>query len=147
MSAPNVLSGFPAVLIRNTWRSRAVAPLVIVTSQLLAREVCVVGDDFTGAQSITIYSRSLPVRPKNYVVEADTKRSVDEVWAAIIRRGKQAEADGRGKIIESNDTKRIMEVTDGVQTASLKVLSLEENKSRVTIVASLPLPLVQSIPE
>ena len=74
----------------------------------------------------------------NYVAEADVSSSADEVWAAIVRRGKQAEADGRAKIIDSNDTKRTMKITDGVQTANLKVLSLEENKSRVTIVASLP---------
>ena len=74
----------------------------------------------------------------NYVAEADASNSADEVWAAIVRLGKQAEADGRAKIIESNDTKRLMEITDGVQTANLKVIPLEESKSRVTIVASLP---------
>ena len=74
----------------------------------------------------------------NYVAEADVSSSADEVWAAIVRLGKQAEADGRAKIIESNDTKRLMEITDGVQTANLEVITLEESKSRVTIVASLP---------
>lgn len=74
----------------------------------------------------------------NYVAEADANSSADEAWAAIVRLGKQAEADGRAKIIESNDTKRLMEITDGVQTANLKVIPLEESKSRVTIVASLP---------
>ena len=74
----------------------------------------------------------------NYVAEADAISSADEVWAAIVRRGKQAEADGRAKIIKSNSTKRLMKITDGVQTANLKVIPLEESKSRVTIVASLP---------
>jgi hypothetical protein len=74
----------------------------------------------------------------NYVAEADVSSSADEVWAAIVRLGKQAESDGRAKIIESNDTKRLMEITDGVQTANLKVIPLEESKSSVTIVASLP---------
>jgi len=74
----------------------------------------------------------------NYVAEADASSSADEVWVAVVRLGKQAEADGRAKIIESNDTKRLMEITDGVQTANLKIIPLEESKSRVTIVASLP---------
>lgn len=99
---------------------------------------------FLAAMSLLACVAAIPVAvyyfetDKNYVAEADASSSADEVWAAIVRRGKQAEADGRAKIIDSNDTKRTMKITDGVQTANLKVLSLEENKSRVTIVASLP---------
>jgi hypothetical protein len=74
----------------------------------------------------------------NYIAEVDASSSADEVWAAIVRRGKQAEADGRGEIIKRNDTKRMLRITDGVQTADVKVMPLGESKSRVTIVASLP---------
>lgn len=99
---------------------------------------------FLAAMSLLACVAAIPVAvyyfqtDKNYVAQADASSSADEIWAAIVRRGKQAEADGRAKIIDSNDTKRTMEITDGVQTANLKVLPLEENKSRVTIVASLP---------
>lgn len=99
---------------------------------------------FLAAMSLLACVAAIPVAvyyfqtDKNYVAQADASSSADEVWAAIVRRGKQAEADGRAKIIDSNDTKRTMEITDGVQTANLKVIPLEESKSRVTIVASLP---------
>ena len=43
-----------------------------------------------------------------------------------------------GEIIKRNDTKRMLRITDGVQTADVKVMPLGESKSRVTIVASLP---------
>ena len=114
--------------MRNFVHPRSVGLLIVllVATSLLA---C-----FAAIPIAVYYSKT----DDNYVAEADTMKSADEVWSAIVRLGKQAEADGRAKIIESNDTKRLMEITDGVQTANLKVIPLEESKSRVTIVASLP---------
>ena len=75
---------------------------------------------------------------KNYVAEADARKGADEIWTAIVQLGEKAETDGRGEILERNDTERLLKITNRVQTAEVKVISLGKRKSRVTIMASVP---------
>ena len=77
----------------------------------------------------------------NYVAEADARRSADEVWAEIVRIAKEAEAESRIEILEIDDKERLLRHTDGVQTAEIKIIPLEETgakKSRITVIATVP---------
>ncbi len=74
---------------------------------------------------------------KNYVAEADAKKSADEVWTVVVRLAEKAEAEGRMEILKKDDTGRLLKGTDGVQTAEVKVFPLGKRESRVTVIATL----------
>jgi hypothetical protein len=99
---------------------------------------------FLAAMSLLACIAAIPIAvhyfqtEKNYVAEADARKGADEIWPAIVRLGEKAEADGRGEILERNDTERLLKITNRVQTAEVKVISLGKRKSRVTIMASVP---------
>ena len=76
--------------------------------------------------------------PDGYVAEAETNKSADEVWTAIVRIAERRQAEGRGEILEKDDEDRQIEVTDGVQTATAKVIPLEKGRARLTIIADIP---------
>ena len=76
--------------------------------------------------------------PDNYVAQADTNQSADEIWAAVVRLAEKRQAEGRAEILERNDKERRLKVTDGVQTAEAKTISLGKGKSRLTVIADVP---------
>jgi len=75
---------------------------------------------------------------ENYVAEADTQKSADEVWTEVVRIAEKAEAEGRIKILKKNDTERLLKGTDGVQTGEVKVFPLGKGESRITVMATVP---------
>ena len=75
---------------------------------------------------------------ENYVAEVDTRKSADEVWTRIVPLAEKSEAEGRIKILKKNDTERLLKVTDGVQTAEVKVFPLGEGESSIIVLATVP---------
>ena len=60
----------------------------------------------------------------NYIATAEVRRNADDLWLAILRLAeKRVEAgEGKLKILKRDDTERLIEATDGVQTASVKII-------------------------
>jgi hypothetical protein len=74
----------------------------------------------------------------NYVAEADTNKSADEIWAAVVRLAERRKAEGKIEILERDDADRLIKVTDGVQTAEAKTIPLGKSESRITVMADIP---------
>jgi len=75
---------------------------------------------------------------ENYVAQADTNKSADEIWAAVVRLAEKRKAEGKIEILERDDTERLIKVTDGVQTAEAKTIPVGKSKSRLTVMADIP---------
>jgi hypothetical protein len=75
---------------------------------------------------------------KNYVATATVRKSADDVWLAVLRLGEEAETERGVKILKKDATGRLLEATDGVQTAEVKVLDEGRRKSRIVITADVP---------
>jgi len=76
----------------------------------------------------------------NYVATAETRRNADDLWLDILRFAERRvkEAQGKITILERNDTERLLEVTDGFQTASVKIIPEGRRKSKLVIIANVP---------
>ena len=73
---------------------------------------------------------------KNYVATVELDAAADTVYQTAIR---EVEARGdRLKIVEREDAKRLLEVTDGTQTAELKMVSIDPGKTKLIVTANLP---------
>ena len=70
-----------------------------------------------------------------YVATAEVNRPSDNVYAAVV---KEAEGAGPGmKIIKRDDSNRLIEISDGTQTASIKVIEEEGKETQIVVTASL----------
>ena len=76
----------------------------------------------------------------NYIATAEARRNADDLWLAILRLAERRieETEGKLKILERNDTERILELTDGYQSGSVKVIPTGRRKSKIVVVANLP---------
>ena len=76
----------------------------------------------------------------NYVATAEVRRNADDLWLRVLRLAEKrvAETEGKIKILKSNDSERLLEATDGVQTASLKIIPDGRTNSKVIITANVP---------
>ena len=76
----------------------------------------------------------------NYVATADVRQNADDLWLAMLRLAEKRAGEGEGelKILKRNDTERLLEATDGVQTGSVKILPDGRRKSKLIITADLP---------
>ena len=72
---------------------------------------------------------------REYVATAEVGVDADAVYRAAI---KEAEARSSTiKITKRDDSGRLLEITDGVQTASLKAVSLNGQKTEIVVVADV----------
>ena len=76
----------------------------------------------------------------NYVATAEVRKNADDLWLALLRLAERraAEMEGKLEILKRNDTERLLEATDGIQTASVKVIPEGRRKSKIIITADLP---------
>ena len=76
----------------------------------------------------------------HYIATAEARRNADDLWLAIFRLvEKRAETgEGKIKILKRDDTERLLEATDGVQTASVKIIPEGRRKSKLIIIANVP---------
>jgi hypothetical protein len=76
----------------------------------------------------------------NYVATAEVRKSADDLWLAVLRAVEKRVGEGEGKLklLKRNDTERLLEATDGIQTASVKIIPEGRRKSKLIITADLP---------
>ena len=73
-----------------------------------------------------------------YVVTADVNKSADEIWQSATQLADKRVAQGRIKIVEKDDSDRLLKVTDDVQKAEIKVDPKEDGGSKIIITANVP---------
>lgn len=76
----------------------------------------------------------------NYVATAEVRRNADDLWLAVVRLAEKraSETEGKIDILKKDNTQRLLEATDGKQTASVKVIPDGRRKSKVVITANVP---------
>ena len=74
---------------------------------------------------------------KGYVSTVEVPAPADKVYQTAIR---ETEARPHLKILKRDDADRLIEVTDGVQTASAKAKPIGTDKTELVVVANVPKP-------
>ena len=70
-----------------------------------------------------------------YVATAEVKQPAKDVYAVMV---KEAEGAGPGmKIVKRDDSHRLIEISDGTQSASIKVIEEEGKETQIVVTASL----------
>jgi hypothetical protein len=72
---------------------------------------------------------------KGYVSKVEVPAPADKVYQTALR---EAEARHKLKILKKDDTERLIEITDGVQKASVKATPAGPEKTDLEIVADIP---------
>ena len=76
----------------------------------------------------------------NYVATAEVRQNADDLWLAVLRLAEKRAGEGEGKLklLKRNDTERLLEATDGIQTGSIKIIPDGRRKSKIIITADVP---------
>jgi hypothetical protein len=76
----------------------------------------------------------------NYVATAEVRKNADDLWLAVLRLAEKRAGEGEGnlKLLKRNDTERLLEATDGVQTGSIKIIPEGRRKSKIIVTADVP---------
>lgn len=73
-----------------------------------------------------------------YIATADAKEDADKMWQDITRLAEKREAEGRIEILEREDSKRLLKVTDKIQTADIKVIAKKSGESKLIVKTDVP---------
>jgi hypothetical protein len=76
--------------------------------------------------------------PKGYVATAEVPRPAQQVYSKAVSMAEEKAAQGQLKITKKDDTNLLIEVTDGKQTASLKAIPVDSDKSKMIVTADVP---------
>jgi hypothetical protein len=71
---------------------------------------------------------------QNYVAKAELPAPAEKVYDAAVSLAEEKDL----KILNKDDAKRMIEVTDGKQIASLTAVSVGSEKTEITVMASIP---------
>ena len=82
-----------------------------------------------------------------YVATAEVNKSADELWQSVTQLADKRVAEGRIKIEEKEDSDRMMKITDGIQTAEIKVDPQEGGGSTIIVRADVPREKEQEVEE
>ncbi len=76
----------------------------------------------------------------NYIATAEVRKNADDLWLAVLRlvEKRAEEGEGKIKILKRNDTERLLEATDGIQIASVKIIPDGRRKSKIIVTANVP---------
>ena len=76
----------------------------------------------------------------NYVATAEVRKNADDLWLATLQlvEKRAGEGEGKLKLLKRDDTERLLEATDGIQTASVKIIPDGRRKSKIIITADVP---------
>jgi len=70
-----------------------------------------------------------------YVATAEVNKPADNVYAVVV---KEAEGAGPGmKIVKRDDSQRLIDISDGTQTASIKVIEEDSRETQIVVTATL----------
>ena len=73
---------------------------------------------------------------RDYVATAEVSTDADTVYRTAIKDA-QARASTI-KIVKRDDSARLLEITDGVQSASIKATPVSSGKTQIVVVADVP---------
>ena len=71
---------------------------------------------------------------ENYVAKAELPAPAQKVYDTAVSMAEEKQV----KIIEKDDKNLLIKVTDEKQTASLKAVAISEDKTEITVTASIP---------
>jgi len=72
--------------------------------------------------------------PSEYVATAEVSHPADNVYDAVVR---EAEGGEMGmKIVKRDDASRLLEISDGLQTATVKVIEERGGETQIIVTAS-----------
>ena len=76
----------------------------------------------------------------NYIATAEVRKNADDLWLAMLRLAEERVGEGKDKLklLKRDDTERLFEATDGVQTASVKIIPDGRRKSKIIVTANHP---------
>ena len=76
----------------------------------------------------------------NYVATAEVRKNADDLFLAVVRlvEKRAGEGEAKLKLLKRNDTERLLEATDGVQTGSIKIIPDGRRKSKIIVTANHP---------
>jgi hypothetical protein len=76
----------------------------------------------------------------HYVATAEVRKNADDLWLAVVRlvEKRAGEGEGKLKLLKRNDTERLIEATNGVQTGSVKIIPDGRRKSKIIVTANHP---------
>jgi hypothetical protein len=80
---------------------------------------------------VVMYAKS----DKGYVSTVEVPAPADKVYQTAIR---ETEARPQLKILKKDDAERFIEITDGVQKASVKATPISPEKTELVVVANVP---------
>ena len=73
-----------------------------------------------------------------YVATVTMNANADKVYSEILSQVDKRVEEGKVKILNKEKENQYIEVTDGVQTAAIKVNKVEENLTNMVITANIP---------
>ena len=72
--------------------------------------------------------------PTEHIATAEVSADADKVFATVVR---EAEGAGPGmKIVKRDDPKRLIQINDGVQTATIKVIQEPDGETQIIVAAT-----------
>lgn len=72
--------------------------------------------------------------PTEHIATAEVAASAERVYATVVR---EAEGAGPGmKIVSQDDANRLVEINDGVQTATIKVIQEPDGDTQIIVAAT-----------
>ena len=76
----------------------------------------------------------------NYIATAEVRKNADDLWLATLQLVEKRAGKGEGKLklLKRDDTERLLEATDGIQTGSIKIIPDGRRKSKIIITADVP---------
>ena len=101
---------------------------------MMLSSVALIAIFFTGciaAVPVVVYYQS----KSDYVATVELNASAADVYQAAVE---EVDARPQLKIVEKKDPDMFLEVTDGKQTASVKAVSIEANRSKLIVTADIP---------
>jgi hypothetical protein len=76
-------------------------------------------------------------KDQNYVATAQVPLPVDQIYKNALKRAEESKDKGV-KIVKTDEAKHLIEVTDGVQTATFEAKELDAKNSIFTVMANVP---------
>ena len=72
--------------------------------------------------------------PTEHIATAEVSANADKVYATVVR---EAEGAGPGmKIVKRDDAGRLIQINDGVQTATIKVIQEPDGETQIIVAAT-----------
>ena len=121
---------------KGAWRMRTSTILGLIRGWILGLTalyaVSITGCSTTAPMSVRYYEKE-----KQYIAEAQISLPVDEIYKKALQVAEERK-DKNVKIVSTDEARHLIEVTDGVQTATFVAKQLDPKYSWITVMANVP---------